>query len=131
MRLAEWITVIAGLIGVGTAVMLALFDIKSAFDAWFALQAVLGGGFAGCYGLGMFSRRANWQGAVVGVVASLIITFVLWQGAMVTPVLYPTFAIFACLVFGYVGSLFFPPPGQSLLGLTIFTPRSEPVEAVV
>ncbi len=126
MRLAEWVTVIAGVIGVGTAVLLALFDIKSAFDAWFALQAVLGGGFAGCYGLGMFTRRANWQGAVIGVIASVIITSILWQGDMVTPVLYPTFAIFACLVFGYVGSFFFPSPSQSLLGLTVFTARKEP-----
>lgn len=126
MRLAEWVTVIAGVIGVGTAVLLALFDIKSAFDAWFALQAVLGGGFAGCYGLGMFTRRANWQGAVIGVIASVIITSILWQGDMVTPVLYPTFAIFACLVFGYVGSFFFPPPSQSLLGLTVFTARKDP-----
>jgi Na+/proline symporter len=125
MKLAAWITVVAGLIGVGTAVLLALFDIKSAFDAWFALQAVLGGGFAGCYGLGMFSRRANWQGAVIGVIASLIITFFLWQGESVAPVLYPTFAIFACLVFGYMGSYLFPRPGQSMLGLTIFTPRPE------
>lgn len=127
MRLAEWMTGVAGVIGVGTAVLLALFDIKSAFDAWFALQAVLGGGFAGCYGLGMFTRRANWQGAVIGVIASLIITFVLWQGEMVTPVLYPTFAIFACLVFGYIGSYFFRPPAQSLFGLTVFTPRPDPV----
>jgi SSS family transporter len=126
MRLAEWVTVIAGIIGVGTAVLLALFDIKSAFDAWFALQAVLGGGFAGCYGLGMFTRRSNWQGAVIGVIASVIITSILWQGDMVTPVLYPTFAIFACLVFGYIGSFFFPPPGQSLLGLTVFTARKDP-----
>jgi len=126
MRLAEWVTVIAGVIGVGTAVLLALFDIKSAFDAWFALQAVLGGGFAGCYGLGMFTRRANWQGAVIGVIASVIITSILWQGDMVTPVLYPTFAIFACLVFGYVGSFFFPSPSQSLLGLTVFTARKDP-----
>ena len=128
VRLAEWVTVISGVIGVGTALLLALFDIKSAFDAWFALQAVLGGGFAGCYGLGMFTKRANWQGAVIGVVCSLVITLVLWQGAMVTPVLYPTFSIFGCLVCGYLGSLFFAPPTQSLLGLTVYTQRKDPVE---
>jgi SSS family transporter len=127
MRLAEWMTVAAGVIGVGTAILLALFDIKSAFDAWFALQAVLGGGFAGCYGLGMFTRRANWQGAVVGVVASLFVTFVVWQREMVVPVLYPTMSIFTCLVFGYVGSLFFPRPGQSLAGLTVYTPLKDPI----
>lgn len=122
MRLAEWMTVVAGVIGVGTAILLALFDIKSAFDMWFALQAVLGGGFAGCYGLGLFTQRANWQGAVVGVIASLVITFVIWQGEMVVPVMYPTMSIFACLICGYIGSLFFPRPVQSLAGLTVFTP---------
>jgi SSS family solute:Na+ symporter len=126
VRLAEGVTIGAGVIGVGTALLLARYDIKSAFDAWFALNAVLGGGFAGCYGLGMFTRRANWQGAVIGVIASLGITFVLWQRALVVPVLYPTFAIFACLVCGYLGSLCFPAPAQSLLGLTVFTPRRDP-----
>ena len=126
VRLAEWITVISGVIGVGTALLLALFDIKSAFDAWFALQAVLGGGFAGCYGLGMFTKRANWQGSVIGVICSLLITLVLWQGSMVTPVLYPTFSILACLVCGYLASYAFPAPTQSLLGLTVFTQRKDP-----
>ncbi|MDP3071067.1 MAG: sodium:solute symporter [Opitutaceae bacterium] len=126
VRLAEWITVIAGLIGVGTAVLLALFDIKSAFDAWFALQAVLGGGFAGCYGLGMFTKRANWQGTIIGVAASLIITLLIWQSGRVAPILYPTFAIAGCLVFGYVGSLFFPAPSGSLAGLTVYTRKKNP-----
>jgi solute:Na+ symporter, SSS family len=122
MRLAEWTTVLAGIIGVGTALLLAVQGTASAFDTWFALWAVLGGGFAGCYGLGMFTRRANRQGAIIGIVASLIITFIIWKQSLVVPVLYPTFGILACLVFGYAGSLFFPPPAQSLLGLTVFTP---------
>jgi Na+/proline symporter len=126
VRLAEWMTVISGVIGVGTAVLLALFDIVSAFDTWFALQAVLGGGFAGCYGLGMFTKRANWQGTIIGVVASLVITLVLWQSGRVTPILYPTFAIAGCLVCGYLGSLFFPAPSGSLAGLTVYTRQKDP-----
>ncbi len=125
VRLAEVTTVIAGLIGIGTALPLAIFNVQSTFDAWFALQAVLGGGFAGCYGLGMFSRRANWQGAIIGVGASLLLTLIIWQRALVTPVLYPTMAIFACLVFGYIGSFFFPPPRRPLDGLTVFTAGNE------
>jgi hypothetical protein len=45
---------------------------------------------------------------------------------MVTPVLYPTFSILACLVCGYLASYAFPAPTQSLLGLTVFTQRKDP-----
>jgi hypothetical protein len=30
-------------------------------------------------------------------------------------------------VVGYLASYFFPPPQQSLKGLTVFTPRSKPL----
>lgn len=126
VRLAEWMTILSGLIGVGAALLLGLAGTASAFDTWFVLWGVLGGGFAGCYGLGMFTKRANWQGAFIGVAASLVITLIVWRGKLVAPVLYPTFGIFACMVFGYVGSLFFPAPQQSLLGLTVYTARKDP-----
>lgn len=125
VRLAEWMTVITGVLGVGTALLLALQGTASAFDTWFVLWGLLGAGFAGCYGLGMFTRRANWQGAVIGVAASIITTIVVWLGKLIVPVLYPTFGILACLIFGYLGSLFFPPPRQSLAGLTVFTQRKD------
>ena len=123
VRLAEWMTIVAGIIGVGTALLLARFDIKSAFDRSFELAGLLGGGFAGCYGLGMFTRRANWQGTLIGVACSLVLTFAGWSFSLVAPIFYPTLAIFSCMTCGYLGSLFFPPPAQSLVGLTIFDRR--------
>lgn len=122
VRLAEVFTVLAGVIGIGTALTLALIDIKSALDKSFELVSLLGGGFAGCYGLGMFTRRANWQGAVIGVAASLVLTFLAWRLELVHSVFYLAIAIFTCLLFGYVGSLCFPAPTGSLKGLTIFDP---------
>lgn len=123
VRLAEWMTVVGGLIGIGTALLLAMVDIQSALDKSFELAGLLGGGFAGCYGLGMFTKRANWQGAVVGVVASLIFTFIAWTLGLVHPVFYIMIAVSTCLVVGYGASYLFPPPQQSLEGLTIYTPR--------
>lgn len=120
VRLAEWMTVVAGLIGVGTALLLASFDIKSALDKSWELWSLLGGGFAGCYGLGMFTRRANWQGAAIGVLASIVITFASWRLGLVNAVFYQTLAIFSCIIVGYLGSFLFPPPQQSLLGLTVY-----------
>jgi len=127
VKLAEWATVIAGIIGVGTALLLASFPIKSALDVSFELAGLLGGGFAGCYGLGLFSKRANWQGAVVGVAASFVITFVAWIFNLVHPYFYLPLATLSCIVVGYVGSYFFPAPQQSLEGLTVYTPRKTPV----
>jgi len=120
VRLAEWMTVAAGVIGVGTALILSQINIQSALDKSWELLGLLGGGFAGCYGLGMFTRRANWQGAIVGVIGSLIITFACWRVGLVNAVFYQPLAIGGCILVGYLASYLFPPPQQSLLGLTIF-----------
>src|SRR5690606_18107954 len=85
LRLAEIVTVIGGLIGIGTALLLAAADIKSALDTSFVLMGLLGGGFAGCYALGMFTKRANWQGAFIGVGTSLVLTLTAWMMNLVHP----------------------------------------------
>lgn len=130
VRLAEWMTLVAGAVGVGAAVLLALVDIQSALDKSFELASLLGGGFSGCYALGLFTRRANWQGAAFGVACSIVITFVAWTLHLVHPYFYGVIAIASCIVFGYAMSWFYPPPTQSLLGLTIYTPRPAPVVPV-
>lgn len=126
-RLAEFSTVGAGLIGIGTALLLAAADIKSALDTSFVLMGLLGGGFAGCYALGMFTKRANWQGAFIGVGASLVLTLTAWTQNLVHPFFYIFIANFTTITVGYAASYFFPAPTQSLLGLTVYTPRKTPV----
>lgn len=129
LRLAEIMTVVCGVIGIGTALLLARADITSALDTSFVLMGLLGGGFAGCYALGMFTRRANWQGATCGVAASLVLTLSAWLVDLVHPFFYIVIANSTTIIVGYAASLFFPAPTQSLLGLTIYTPRQSPVAA--
>ena len=74
MRFAEWMTVVVGLVGMGLALMLSRYDIHSLFDVSIELAGLLGGGFAGAYTLGMFTRRANWQGVAIGIGASIVLT---------------------------------------------------------
>ncbi len=121
VRLAEFVTVLAGLIGTGTALLLSRFDIESLFDASVQLMAILGGGFAGTYALGMFTRRANWQGAIAGTLASIASAFLLKP--IVSPILLTGVSVAVCIIVGYVTSWFFPAPRTSLEGLTIFTPK--------
>jgi solute:Na+ symporter, SSS family len=124
VRLAEWVSVLAGLIGTSCALLLSRFDVQSLFDTSIQLTAILGGGFAGTYALGIFTRRANWQGAMLGTFASIACAFLLKPH--VSPILLNGAAIGACIVVGYIASYFFPPPRMALDGLTIFTPRRVP-----
>lgn len=125
--LAEVVTVVGGCIGIGTALLLATADIQSALDTSFVLGGLLGGGFAGCYALGMFTKRANWQGTMIGVGTSLVLTLIAWSYDAVHPFFYIFIANLTTIVVGYLASLFFPAPTQSLYGLTIYTPRKDAV----
>ncbi|MFK3650150.1 sodium:solute symporter [Lysobacter enzymogenes] len=123
VRFAEAMTVVVGLIGIGAALLLSKFDIHSLFDVSIELAGLLGGGFAGAYTLGMFTRRANWQGVAIGIGASIVLTLGIWTLRAVHPYYYLAISIALCIAIGYVASLFFPAPTRSLEGLTIYRSR--------
>lgn len=124
VRFAEAMTVLAGLLGMGVAFLLSRYDIHSLFDISIELFGVLGGGFAGVYTLGMFTRRANWQGVSIGVALSISLTVLAWSVNLVHPYFYLAISILLCIVIGYLASWLFPAPSrESLKGLTIYEPR--------
>jgi Na+/proline symporter len=81
---------------------------------------LLGGGFGGVYALGMFTRRANWQGALIGIVTSIVVTLLVKAYTDIHVLLYVGVAVFTCVVVGYVVSLFFPTQESRLKGLTVY-----------
>ncbi len=121
VRFAEWMTVVVGLVGIGLALLLSRYDIHSLFDVSIELAGLLGGGFAGAYTLGMFTRRANSPGVAIGVASSIALTLLAWSFDLVHPYFYLGISIMLCIVIGYLASLFFPPPTRSLAGMTIHT----------
>jgi SSS family transporter len=126
VRFAEWMTVVAGLLGIGFALLLSRYDIHSLFDVSIELAGLLGGGFAGAYTLGMFTRRANSPGVAIGVATAIVLTTTAWYFKLLHPYLYLGMSIMLCIVVGYLASLFFPVPTRSLRGLTIY--RCDAVE---
>ena len=122
VRFAEAMTIVAGLVGMALALLLSRYDIHSLFDVSIELAGVLGGGFAGAYTLGMFTRRANWQGVAIGVAVSITVTTLAWSMDLVHPYFYLAISILVCIVVGYVASWLFPPP-QTIAGLTIYEPK--------
>ena len=119
--IAEIMTVVVGLVGIGTALLLSRFDIHSLFDVSIELAGLLGGGFAGAYTLGMFTRRANSPGVAIGIGSSIVLTLIAWSFRLVHPYFYLAISILLCIVIGYLASLFFPAPTRSLEGLTIYS----------
>ncbi len=117
---AEVMTVVVGLVGIGSALVLTLFDVRSLFDVSIELAGLLGGGFAGAYTLGMFTRRANSPGVAIGIASAIVITFIAWLNDLVHPYFYLAISICSCIVVGYAASLLFPAPTRSLKGLTIY-----------
>lgn len=117
---AEITTVMVGLVGIGLALLLSRYDIHSLFDISIELAGLLGGGFAGAYTLGMFTRRANSPGVAIGIGSSIVLTFLAWSMDLVHPYFYLAISILLCIVIGYLASLLFPAPQRSLKGLTIY-----------
>ena len=117
---AEMMTVVVGLIGIASALLLSRFDVHSLFDVSIELAGLLGGGFAGAYTLGMFTRRANAPGVAIGIGASIFLTLIAWSFKLVHPYFYLAISILLCIVIGYLASLCFPAPTRSLKGLTIY-----------
>lgn len=124
VRFSEYASVVVGVVGISIAIILSRLNVHSLLDLTIELGGVFGGSFAGAFPLGMFSRRANWQGAAIGIVVSAAVTMTVWAMQAVHPYLYLAIAIAVTLVVGWVASWAFPPPGRSLAGLTVFTRRA-------
>jgi SSS family solute:Na+ symporter len=117
---AEMMTVVVGLVGIGAALVLSRYDVHSLFDVSIELAGLLGGGFAGAYTLGMFTRRANSPGVAIGIGSAIVLTFIAWTYDLVHPYFYLAISILVCVVVGYLASLLFPAPTRSLVGLTVY-----------
>ncbi len=74
MRVLYISSAIISIIGIGIAI--AMINVKSALDAWWKLASIFSGGMLGLFLLAIFSKRKNVVGALVGVIAGLIV--ILW-----------------------------------------------------
>jgi len=121
MKLARLTTVAVGGFATVVALIMARMNIKSLWETFAALMGLLGGGFPGIFALGILSRRANTPGIVIGLLASVVITFGVKTYTTTNVFLYTSIAVGSCMVAGYLASFFFAASGKSLDGLTIYT----------
>jgi len=131
VRLAQRITVLFGIMGTGVALLLVKLQLASLWDFFMQLIGLTGGALAGLFALGIFTRRANGPGALVGAVAGVIVLYIVQRHTRVSFFLYGGTGIVVTFFVGYAASLVLPAVHKPLGGLTVFTTRHrrEPAEA--
>jgi len=126
LNLARIMTVVFGSLGTAFAVLCASADIKSLWEAAMAILGLLGGAMCGLFILGIFTKRANGIGAVIGAVIAALGVFLVQRFTQTHFLLYAVVGITICFVCGYLVSLAVPRSKKSIQGLTIHTlERSE------
>ena len=121
LKLARIITMVLGAFGTGCALLMATYPIKSLWDFFLALLGLLGGGLAGLFILGIFTRRANSAGAIIGVICSTVILYCVQRFTDVHFFLYGAVGIGTCTSVGYFASLLITSSKSSPDNLTIHT----------
>jgi SSS family transporter len=121
LLLARIITVVLGIFGTGCALLMATYPIKSLWDLFMALLGLLGGGLAGVFVLGIFTRRANSIGALIGLVCSAAILYYVQRFTDIHFFLYGGIGITSCASLGYLVSLLVPSSKLNVKNLTIHT----------
>ncbi len=103
---AKVVVLIAGVLGIGVAVFMANSNIENAFKTFLGIIGLSSGSLGGVFALGVFTRKANGAGALIGAVAGIAaVAAVKFSGAPVTGILYAFIGFTSCFVVGYFASL--------------------------
>ena len=119
LRIARIATVVFGIVGTLTAVWLAWLGTKSVWDQFLKIMGLFGGGLAGMFVAGIFTRRAHQTGVLIGFAVSAAILY--WASATgaVHFFLYGGIGILTCSVVGWLLSLVLTHHPKNIDGLTI------------
>jgi SSS family transporter len=118
---ARVVTFISGMLGTVLAVWLALADVKSLWDIFLEILGLLGGSMCGLFCLGIFTKRANGPGAIIGAICGAIGLYFVQEHTTVHFLLYAAIGVGLCVAVGYAASLCFRTDSNSVRGLTIHT----------
>ena len=118
LRTARWLTVLFGMIGTVTALLLATVDIASLLDAFREVLGFFGGSLAGLFALGILTRRTGGRAALIGAASSALLVGLVKFFTDLHFFLYAGIGLLSCVIIGWAASLVFPRPPQNLKGLT-------------
>jgi SSS family transporter len=123
LRAGRVVTVATGILGITAALLLARYPVESLWELFLNVLGLTTGMLAGLFALGILTRRASGAGALLGVVATAAVLYLVHRHTRLYPLLYGGVAVLTCFVAGYALSLLVPAGRKPLDGLTIHTMR--------
>jgi solute:Na+ symporter, SSS family len=118
--LGRLLTVLLGIIGTGTALLMTTINITSLWEQYMKYVGLFGGSLAGIFALGIFTRRATGLGALIGAAVGGAVLLYVQQRTPVSFLLYSAIGIATSFATGYLASLVVG-QNKNLAGLTWFT----------
>lgn len=115
LRFARWVTVIMGVLGTVSAMLMATVDIRFLWDL---IQAVLGlflGTVGGLFTLGILTKRVGTLHAWAGVIVSVMLLAYVKTSTDANGLLYGAISVVSCLVVGLLVSMIFPQSNSNLI----------------
>jgi SSS family transporter len=114
LRLGRYLTLVLGLIGTATALVMASVDVKFVFDAFNKVLGLFGGALAGLFFLGIFCRGVGTAAALTGTVCGALTVGFLEVLNLTTasppvhPYMFAAFGFIVCAVVGFLLGLVRP-----------------------
>jgi SSS family transporter len=105
LRVARGLTLFFGIVGTGLALAIARLNAPSLFDQWLQILGLVGGGLAGIMALGVFTKRGNGVGAVVGAAVSMAVVYSVYEFTEIHFFLHGAIGFISSFLIGYLASI--------------------------
>ncbi|WP_373895502.1 sodium:solute symporter [Virgibacillus sp. CBA3643] len=117
---ARIIIVIAGTIGMFASLYLISTNRDETWNLFLDITGLFGVPIAAIFALGIFTKRANVPGILIGLAFSAVLAIFIQQTDF-TPFAISSISFVVSFIVGYLASLFFPNYRKDTTGLTIYT----------
>lgn len=121
LAFARLATLVLGFLATLLATWLAWLEALSIWDLFLAIIGLFGGGLAGMFMAGIFTRRVHETGVLIGFFASAAVLSAARTSESVHFFLYGGIGILTCFSVSWLASVLIPQPGQNIEGLTLYT----------
>ncbi len=120
VSIARWIIIVTGLFGLLVTVYFTAGNSSQTWDIILAIGGLFGVPIAAVFTLGIFTKRANGKGTLIGLIAGIVLAIVT-DAMNISPLLTATVAFIVTFLIGYFLSLVFPDSDKNIRGLTYKT----------
>jgi SSS family transporter len=107
LKLARRATLIIGVVGTLFALMMATMDVKSLWDEFQKVLGLVIGSLGGVFLLGIFTKRANSIGVLIGIAVSITVQVLMAIYEPMHLLMYSATGVISCFLTGYIASLVF------------------------